>query len=198
MTTVPGSPGPAAGSPGRRGGGPPLWFALFGAGGLVVGALMIAAQVLGLGMGGAPVPATLAPAGQAAATTRGVVAKALETAAFQVRDPLTPYRPGEGPALYDVPRVVIQAVLPSDPTGGHLVIYELAGNVEADGVGRDFAAYLASGTGAIQYPRDSQFVLRRVGRTLVFFPWSPAVSPDPEVARMAETLDSIGEPVAGS
>ena len=63
-------------------------------------------------------------------------------------------------------------------------------------MGRDFAAYLRSGPGAIQYPRDAQFVLRRVGSTLVFFPWSPAVSPDPEVARLAATLETIGEPVA--
>jgi hypothetical protein len=126
------------------------------------------------------------------------VVKALEDAAFQVQDPRTAYRPGESPALYGVPRVVLQAVLPSDPTGGHVVIYELATNGEADTAGREFAAYLASGTGAIQYPRDSQFVIRRLGRTLVFFPWSSSVSPDAEVARMAATLGTIGEPAAGS
>jgi hypothetical protein len=78
------------------------------------------------------------------------------------------------------------------------VIYELPTSGDADRVGRDFAAYLASGTGAIQYPRDTQFVLRRVGQTLVFFPWSPSVSPDPDVARLAATLATIGEPVAAS
>ena len=38
-------------------------------------------------------------------------------------------------------------------------------------------------------------VLRRVGQTLVFFSWSPLVSPDPEMARLAATIDTIGEPV---
>ena len=38
-------------------------------------------------------------------------------------------------------------------------------------------------------------MLRRVGQTLVFFPWSPLVSPDPEMARLAATLSTIGEPV---
>ena len=181
---------------GRGRGGPPIWFALFGAGGLVAGVLLIAAQVLGLGSGGAAAPATLAPAGEAAANTRDVVLATLQGAAFQVQDPQTAYRPGESPALVAVPRVVLQAVLPADPGAGYVVIYELPTNGEADSVGRNFAAYLALGTGAIQYPRDAQFVLRRVGRTLVFFPWSPSVSPDPEVARLAATLGTIGEPVA--
>ena len=39
-------------------------------------------------------------------------------------------------------------------------------------------------------------VLRRVGRTLVFFPWSPSVSPDPEVARLAAALGTLGDPAA--
>ena len=200
MTDAPdlgtGADGEPGGGRGRGRGGPPIWFALFGAGGLVAGVLLIAAQVLGLGTGGAATPATLAPAGGAAAKTRDVVLAALEGAAFQVEDPQIAYRPGESPALVAVPRVVLQAVLPADPGAGYVVIYELPTNGEADAVGRDFAAYLASGTGAIQYPRDAQFVLRRLGRTLVFFPWSPSVSPDPEVARLAATLGTIGEPVA--
>jgi hypothetical protein len=193
------APSPAAApDTGRGRGGPPIWFALFGIGGLVAGVLLIAAQVLGLGTGGAATPATLAPAGEAAAKTRDVVLAALEGAAFQVRDPQTAYRPGESPALFTAPRVVLQAVLPEDPAAGYVVIYELPTNGDADAAGREFAAYLASGTGAIQYPRDAQFVLRRLGRTLVFFPWSPSVSPDPEVARLAATLGAIGEPVAAS
>jgi hypothetical protein len=189
--------GAGAPAPNRGRGGPPLWFALFGIGGLVAGVLLIAAQVLGLGTGGAAAPATLAPVGEGAAKTRDVVLAALESAAFQVQDPRTAYRPGESPALVAVPRVVLQAVMPADRAAGYVVIYELPTNGEADTAGRDYAAYLASGPGAIQYPRDAQFVLRRLGRTLVFFPWSPSVSPDPEVARLAATLGEIGEPVTG-
>ena len=57
----------------------------------------------------------------------------------------------------------MQAVLQSDPDKGYVVIYELPSNGEADRVGKDFVAYLGSGTGAVQYPRDAQFVVRRVG-----------------------------------
>lgn len=186
------------GTPDRRRGGPPAWFALLGIGGLVLGVLLIAAQVLGIGSGGAPVTPTMAPTGEAAQKTHDLVAKALSDASFQVTDPQTPYRPGESPALYGVPRRLLQAVLPSDPAGGYIVIYELPSNTDADAVGRDFARYLASGTGAIQYPRDAQFVLRRVGQTLVFFPWSPSVSPGAEVAKLAATLGQIGEAVPAS
>ena len=77
------------------------------------------------------------------------------------------------------------------------MIYEPPSNDDADRVGRDFAAHLAAGPGAIQYPRDARFVLQRVGQTLVFFPWSPTVSPDPEVARLASLLGGIGIPVTG-
>ena len=186
--------GPAATGNPRRG-GPPAWFVVLGLGGLVLGVLLIAAQALGIGPGGAAAPATIPPTGDAAQRTHDLVARALSDAAFQVTDPRTPYRPGESPSLVNVPRRLVQAVLPSDPSGGYVVIYELPSSVEADRVGRDFAAYLVSGTGAIQYPRDAQFVLRRVGQTLVFFPWSPLVSPDPRVAELAATLAAIGEAV---
>ena len=58
-----------------------------------------------------------------------------------------------------------------------MVIYELPSAGEADRIGAEFLRYLGSGTGAVQYPRDAQFVLRRVGPTLVFFAWSLEVIP---------------------
>ncbi len=194
--------GTAAGVPddgdGRGRGGPPVWFAALGIGGLVLAVLVIAAQVLGIGTGSAPAPASIPPAGAAAQRTHDLVATALTSAAFQVTDPQAPYRPGESPALVDVPRLLLQVVLPSSPTGDDIVIYELPSNDAADRVGRDFAAYLASGTGAVQYPRVARFVLRRIGQTLVFFAWSPSVSPDPQVARIASVLDGLGSPLTGS
>ncbi len=179
----------------RPGGGPPLWFAILAIGGLLVGLILIVLTLLGVGVGVAGPAPTIAPTGQAAQHTHDLVAKALGDASFQVVDPQTPYRPGESPDLINVPRRVVQAVLPSDPDKGYVVIYELPTAGDADRVGKDFAAYLGSGTGAVQYPRDAQFVLRRVGQTLVFFSWSPLVSPDPEMARLAATIDTIGEPV---
>jgi hypothetical protein len=184
-----------AGSPARRS-GPPAWFLLIAVGSLAVGALLVLLSLLGVGVGVGPAPAaTIAPAGPTAERTRDLVRKTLEAASFQVQDPQTPYRPGESAALVTVPRLLLQAVLPSDPQHGYIVIYELSSDSEAAQVGRDFRAYLASGTGAIQYPRDAQFVLQQVGSTLVFYTWSPSVSPDPEVARLAATLETIGTTV---
>jgi hypothetical protein len=166
--------------------------------GLLLGAVVIGIQALGIGGAPAGPAPTLPPTGEAAQYTRDLVAQALTDAGIQVVDPQTPYRPGESPSLISVPRRVVQAVLPDDPEKGYVVIYELPTNGDADRLGKDFAAYLATGTGAIQYPRDAQFVIRRVGPTLVFFSWSPTVSPDPETARLASTLATIGEPVTPS
>ena len=156
--------------------------------------ILVAALGVGIGPGAAP---TMAVTGQAAQLTHDIVAEALGAASFQVQDPLTEYRPGESPGLFTVPRRLLQAILPGDPQGGYVVVYELPSNVEADLAGRDFAAYLASGTGAIQYPRDTRFVIRRRGPTLVFFAWSPTADPDPGVADLAATLETVGEPLTG-
>jgi len=186
---------PAA--PRARRGGPPAWVAILAVGSMLLAVLLIVAQALGIGGQLPGVGATVPPAGAASQQAHDVVKAALEQASFQVQDPLTAYRPGESPTLIGVPRRLVQAVLPSDPTGGYVVIYEFAGANEADAAGRDFVAYLHSGTGAIQYPADEQFVLRRIGTTLVFFAWSPALSPDAEVARMAATIDKVGNPLTG-
>jgi hypothetical protein len=181
----------------RRSGGPPPWFALLAIASLVVGAALVLLTLLGVGVGvGGPGAApTMGPAGPAADRTRDLVTTTLENASFQVQQPQTPYTPGESASLVNVPRLLLQAVLPSDPGHGYIVIYELTSDAEAARVGSDFRDYLASGTGAIQYPPDAQFVLQRVGSTLVFFTWSPSVSPDPEVARLAATLETIGTTV---
>lgn len=197
----PTSNGAGNGTPGTgdrsRGGGPPIWFAVAAIGSLVVGGLLVLVSILGLNTGGPTAAATIPPTGQATQRTYDLLAATLERASFQARIPQTAYRPGESPSLVDVPRRVLQAVLPSDPDHGYIVIYELPSNDEAARVGREFAAYLASGTGAVQYPRDAQFVLRRVEQTLVFFSWSPSISPDPSVARLAATLETVGVGVGG-
>lgn len=187
--------GPVGVTPARRGGGPPPWIAVIAIGSLLAGVLLLVLQVLGAGLRGSAPAATIAPAGQAAEVTAGLVRGALERASFQAQDPRTPYRPGESPELIDVPRRLIQAVLPSDPAGGYVVIYELPDANTADRVGRDLIAYVGSGTGAIQYPRDTRFVLQRVGSTLVFFPWSAETSPDADLAELAAALETVGTAV---
>lgn len=182
-------------APDAKRGGPPLWFAIIAIGTFGVAVLLLVLQVMGIGVGVRVATPTIAPTGQASEVTRGLVTTALEAAAFQVRDPQTDYRPGESPDLINVPRRLVQAVLPAEPQGGYVVIYELPSANEADRVGRDFVTYLGSGTGAIQYPRDTQFVVRRVGQTLVFFPWSAEASPDAKVAEMAAALETVGTPI---
>jgi len=185
----------AQGAPAATRGGPPLWFTIIAIGSLGVAVLLLVLQLAGVGVGVGVATPTIAPTGQASEVTRALVTSALEAAAFQVRDPQTPYRPGESPDLVNAPRRLAQAVLPEDPQGGYVVIYELPSPNDADRVGRDFLAYLGSGTGAIQYPRDTKFVLRRVGQTLVFFPWSAEAAPDAKLAEMAAALENVGTQV---
>lgn len=194
---VPAGTGPADPGPARRRGGPPVLFAALGIGSLALGVLIIAAQALGLG-GAAVAPSNMAPTGHAAQLAHDIVVKALQDAAFGVQDPMTAYRPGESSALFTVPRRLVQVVLPQEPQGGYIVIYELPSAGEADRIGRDFAAYLASGTGAIQYPADTRFVIRRQGQALVFFAWSPTADTDPGVPTVAAVLGAVGVPLTGS
>lgn len=180
--------------------GPPVLFAMLAGLGILAGLVLILLQVLGVGMG-VVVPGvntSPAPAGSAAALTHDRVALALEGASFQVQDPSTAFRTGETGTLLGTPRRLIQAVIPGDPVHAIVVIYEFADANAADAAGHEFWTYLHSGTGAIGYPQDAQFVLRRMGATLIFFPWSPTVSPDPAVARMASVLSALGSPLTGT
>src|SRR5262249_60728344 len=131
-TAWPAPPAPATLAVGGLGPGPPL--APPGPGGIAAGP--------------AGPPSTVPPAGPAAQRTHDLVASTLRASSFQVQDPQTEYRPGESPELATVPRRLLQAVIPSDPKAGYVVVYELPSNSDADRVGRDFASYLASGTGA--------------------------------------------------
>jgi hypothetical protein len=196
MTPPTASSGDAAA---RGRGGPPVWFAVFAGIGLLAGVVILLFELLGVGVRvGAPgADATPPPAGAAAQLTHDRVALALQAASFQVQDPQVPFRTGETATLLATPRTLLQAVLPADPQHGFIVIYEFADNNAADAAGREFLAYLHSGTGGIGYPQDAQFVLRRIGQTLIFFPWSPAVSPDPSVTRLASVLSGLGSPITG-
>ena len=187
-----GDPGDAA--PERRG-GPPGWFIAIAVGSFLVAIVLLVLQLFGVGVGFRVAEPTIAPTTQRSEVTRALVVGALEDAAFQVQDPQTGYRPGESPELVTVPRRLVQAITPEDPDAGYVVIYELPSAGEADRVGREFLAYLGGGTGAIQYPRDTRFVLQRVGETLVFFPYSVEASPDARVAELAAALETVGTPV---
>ncbi len=107
----------------------------------------------------------------------------------------TVVRPAEPPSFASVARWPFQAVLPDDPAGGYFVIYEFPDLAFAAAGGRDLAAYITSGPGRVQFPPDVRFVLRQVGSTLVFYPWSPASSPDPKTPDLAAALASVGSEV---
>jgi hypothetical protein len=47
----------------------------------------------------------------------------------------------------------------------------------------------------VQFPPDVRFVLRQVDSTLVFYPWSPASSPDPKTADLAAAIATVGTEV---
>lgn len=198
MTGASSSSASPSSAPSRRP-GPPIWFALIGGLGILAGFVVIAFEMLGIGVG-VVVPGvntSPAPAGSAAALTHDRIALALQAASFQVQDPNATFRTGETPTLLGTPRRLIQAVIPGDPQHGIVVIYEFADANAADAAGREFWSYLHTGTGAIGYPPDEQYVLRRMGTTLIFFPWSPTVSPDPDVARLASVLSGLGNPMTG-
>jgi hypothetical protein len=190
---------PASPSAKGRKVGPPVLFAVIAGLGILAGLAIILLELFGVGVN-VVVPgvnSSPAPAGSAAALTRDRVVLALQDASFQVQDPNVGFRTGETATLLGTPRRLLQAVIPADPTHGFVVIYEFGDPNAADAAGREFMAYLHSGTGGIGYPADAQFVLRRMGSTLIFFPWSPAVSPDPQVARLASVLAGLGNPLTG-
>jgi hypothetical protein len=178
-----------------RPGGPPGWIAILAIGSLVLGALLIGLQLVGVNvLVPAPSP-TIAPTGQAAQRTWDQAADALTANQFQVQEPRTDYRPGETTTLLNAPRKLLQVVLPSDPSGGYVVIYELPSNNEAQAAGEELLRLSTTGMAVVQYPRDTKFVLQRVGRTLVFFPWSAEANPDPRLPELAATLEGLGTPV---
>lgn len=166
--------------------------------GAVVGLVIVAAFVTGrAGAPGSPTfppaGATTPPAGAAAASTRSDVAAALASANLQVQDVQAPYRPAESARLATAPRLVIRAVIPNDPDHGRIVIYEFLSTADATTAAQEQAAYLASGVGRVLFTPDTQFRLRVVGSTVVFYAWAPANSPD--VARataVATALESLG------
>ena len=155
------------------------------------------------GCGGTTVtakPTGAAPSGGAISTatelTRADLQRVLGAARLQLTDPQVPYRPAEAPALAGAPRRVVQVVLPTDPTHGYIVIYDLGDVAAARAAGEAQAAYIASGPGRIQFPSDARFVIRQVGSTLVFYAWSPGSSTDELAPEIQPVLETIGSEIA--
>jgi hypothetical protein len=172
---------------------------------IVVGAVLLGTLVGGCGLGAvtdtvpsAP-PVAQASLGPTLQATRAEVIAVLGEAAIVARDAQVESRPGESALVAAAPRHVLQAVLPEAPTGGYVVIYEFVDATAAAAAGREWAEYVASGIGRVQFPTDSLFTIRQDGAALVFHTWSPGGSTDPDgeaaVAAALETL-GIGWPVS--
>ena len=144
-------------------------------------------------------PSTPGPGGDAASATKALIIGALGVVGLQAVDATKPYRPPEAPSLSGAPRSVIQVQLPDDPDHGFIVIYSLGSATAAEKTAFDQAAYVASGTGGIQFPPGSHFVIRTVDTTMIFFTWSPGASPDQRTHLIEDALNTIGiaVPVGG-
>jgi hypothetical protein len=137
-------------------------------------------------------------------TTLGIlrheVMTALGAASYQVQDARTPYRPGESPTVAAAPRAVLQALIPSAPDAGFVVLYEFSDPGSAAAAAQELTAYIASGIGRVQFPVDARFTVRQIGAGLVFYVWTPGSSADPDAEQGIETaLGTLGQgyPVGG-
>jgi hypothetical protein len=140
-------------------------------------------------------PASAGPAGNvssAVVQTRAAISAALAASSIQLQDATKAYRTAEPPGLADAPRAVYQAILPDDPDGGFIVVYEFRDAATAVNAGNELAGYLGTGVGRIQYPNDSRYAIRQLGTTLIFYTWAPSTSPDPASPTVADALATLG------
>jgi hypothetical protein len=165
------------------------------AAGLIV-ALVVVVVACGPPPANVPSPGS---GGDPASATKALISGALGLVGLQAVDAIKPYRPPEAPSLSGAARSVIQVQLPDDPDHGFIVIYSLGSATAAEKVAFDQAAYVASGTGGIQFPPGSHFVIRTVDTTMIFFTWAPGSSPDQRTHLIEDALDTVGiaVPVAG-
>jgi hypothetical protein len=133
--------------------------------------------------------ATVSPA---VLQTRAIIAAALAPLQIQLADAKDPFRPGESPRVASAPRAVYQAILPADPGGGQIVVYEFRDTGAAVDAGNELAGYLGTGAGKVQFPVDVRVTIRAIGTTLVFYTWAPSTSPDPGSPRIADAFATLG------
>lgn len=162
----------------------------------LVAALLLAG--CGVAANDAPASVPIASAGPAAgvggavAQARGAIGTALAGVAVQLTDSTRPYRPPEASRLREAPRAVFQLVLPDEPDGGFLVVYQFADAAAAVDAGNEEAGYLGTGPARVQFPRDAQHVLRELGPTLIIFSWSPQDPAAGVEGQVAAALGSLG------
>jgi hypothetical protein len=134
---------------------------------------------------GATVSAAMGP-------TRAAIVAALAPFQLQVTDANRAFRPSETARLAAAPRSVFQVVLPQDPDGGFIVVYEFRDAAAAVDAGNDLAGYLGTGAGRVNFPLDAQHTIRQLGTMLIFYTWAPSTSPDPGSPQIAQGLATLG------
>ena len=124
--------------------------------------------------------------------TRAALEQALRDHGLSLTNAQVPFRPAEGPRLTDAPRAVYQVVLPNDPAGGFLVVYELPNTDLANQAAQEQAEYLATGPGRVQSSLETVDVIRVVGSTVILYSWIPGEARDPTAAGIQPALETLG------
>jgi hypothetical protein len=140
-------------------------------------------------------PASIGPdltVSPAVSLTRSSLEIALRNRALSLTDAQVPFRPAESPRLTDAPRAVYQVVLPKDPTGGYLVVYEFPDPDLANQAAQEQAQYLATGPGRVQSSLETVDVIRVVGSTVILYSWIPGEARDPTAAGIQPALETLG------
>lgn len=129
------------------------------------------------------------------AGTVGLLTDALARQGIRLDVPVIPTQPGEPVGIAPSPRALRQADV-HDPGGGYVLIYQFADAATTTTRAMEFADYLESGPGQINYPLDTQFSLAQVGDTLVFTWWSRERASDRELAERAyDAMAAVGQPI---
>jgi hypothetical protein len=159
----------------------------------VVGAALTACGIAASRASVPPNPSQAAPTyPPAVADTRRLVVDAVGHDGLTLQDATQPFRPPESPSMTGAARGIFQVVLPDDPTHGYLVIYAFRDAATAATAAADQATYIGSGPGRIQFPPDTQSVIRQVDTTVVVYSWSPANSTDARAPAIATDLATVG------
>ncbi len=140
-------------------------------------------------------PASVGPertVSPAVALTRSDLVRVLGERSLNLVDAQVPFRPAEAVTLTDAPRAVYQVILPEDPDGGFIVVYELLDPPTATDAAREQATYLASGPGRVQSALQTVDVIRVVGSTVVLYSWNPEESSDPREPEIQPALETLG------
>ncbi len=138
-----------------------------------------------------PVPSA-APIGAGGAAARDELFAAIRAAGLQVDVSNRPFRPPEAAELGTVPRAVYQVLLPANPDGGFITVYELPDEATAIQAAKAQHAYLTSGPGRVQSPLGTDRVLQQLGPTVIYYEWLPAATTDPLTPRIADVLRTVG------